>query len=145
MRNVKNQLEFPIVFQNSHNDCGLACLKSLAIYYGRVFRIDETTDNTPMITEHGMTLYALRTELERMGLKSLPVKCSAEDIATQTPLPAIALLNNDHYIIIYDADETTVSVADPAWGLIDTSYDGLRGVWYRPDESVGILLAIENR
>ncbi len=61
-----------------------------------------------------MTLYALRTELERMGLKSLPVKCSAEDIATQTPLPAIALLNNDHYIIIYDADETTVSVADPA-------------------------------
>ena len=106
MRNVKNQSEFPIVFQNSHNDCGLACLKSLAIYYGRGFRIDETTDNDPMITEHGMTLYALRTELERMGLKSLPVKCSAEDIATQTPLPAIALLNN--------ADETTVSVADPA-------------------------------
>lgn len=141
MHPEQNQSVFPIILQQSHNDCGPACLKSMALYYGREFDIGGL-DDIGQIMKHGMTLYDMRRELKRMGLDSLPIKCSVEELASVPPLPAIALLNNRHYVTICDADAARVSVADPVCGPIDVDYDLLRKVWYTDGENAGILLVV---
>lgn len=87
-----------------------------------------------------MSLYALRCELHRMGIESLPVRCGVGELSASIPLPAIALLRNEHYVIVYGTEGATLHVADPALGLAEVDRDAFCEVWCEGDDGIVLVL-----
>ena len=134
---------FPIVYQQSLYDCGLACIKSIAHYYNKGYPNSQSKDlNDVMVARHGISISDIRQELNTIGLESLPMECNIEDLMSHSLIPGIALLKSNHYVIVYDIDDVGVKVADPAIGCIQPSLEMFASDWYRDNQSNGIFIAI---
>ena len=108
---------FPVVYQQSLYDCGLACIKSLAHYYDKGYPNSASRDlEDIMATRCGISIADIRQELDAIGLESLPLECSIEDIISHSLLPGIALLKSNHYVINLKLIQCCMSIRRPyAW------------------------------
>jgi len=64
----------------------------------------------------GTSLRGLCRAAEELGLAARSVKASTHNLP-EMPLPAIIHWEGNHWVVLYDVDETHVRVADPAVGL----------------------------
>lgn len=134
---------FPVVYQQSLYDCGLACIKSLAHYYDKGYPNSASRDlEDIMATRCGISIADIRQELDAIGLESLPLECSIEDIISHSLLPGIALLKSNHYVIVYAVENGRIKVADPTLGCVQVVPDAFAKDWYRDNKSKGIFIAV---
>ena len=133
---------FPIEYQMDSQDCGPASLKMVAKYYGRYYSLQQLRDLCG-ITKEGVSLANLATGAESIGLHTLSIRCTVDDVVEKVPLPAIVFWNESHFIVVYDADRHHVYVSDPAKGHIRYTHEEFRQGWYMQDEQMGVLMAIE--
>ena len=133
---------FPVEYQMDSQDCGPASLKIIAKHYGRFFSLQYIRDKCGLSKE-GVSLQDLTTGAESIGLKSLPVKCTIEDIITQVPLPAIIHWNNNHFVAVYRTSKKHVYISDPSKGLVKYTHEEFKKGWYKKEDKMGVLLAIE--
>lgn len=106
------------VRQQDINDCGAACLASVAGFYKlnvSVARIRQYAG-----TDHGgTTAFGLIEAAKRLGLDAKGVKGPLE-VLLQIPLPAIAhvIINEklQHYVVIYKVKRNSITIMDPADG-----------------------------
>lgn len=133
---------FPVEYQMDSQDCGPASLKIIAKHFGRYYSLQYLRDRCG-ITNQGITLLDLSTGAESIGLRTLAIKCTIEDVVNTIPFPAILFWNENHFIVVYHADKKYVWVSDPAKGRIKYTHNEFRKGWYERGENTGVLLAVE--
>lgn len=111
-------MKYPIIRQYSEEDCGAACVATVAKYYGRnitLNRIREAIGTGQL----GTTLLGLRRGTEAFGLFTRSFKASASilDNLGKIPLPAIIHWKGNHWVIFYGAKSNKYIIGDPAVGI----------------------------
>ena len=137
--------EFPLDRQMDMMDCGPACLKMIAKFYGKYYSLQSLRDLCG-ITREGISFVDLAHASERIGLKSLSLKCTLEDLIERIPLPAIVHWNNSHFVVVYktSARSGKVFVADPAKGHVTYSTEEFAKKWIKHSEKdKGLLITFE--
>lgn len=133
---------FPEEFQMDSQDCGPASLKIIAKHFGRYYSLQYLRDKCGL-TKDGVSLLDLSTGAESIGLRTASIKCTIEDVVYKIPLPAILFWDENHFIVVYNADKKYIYVSDPAKGRVKYTHEEFKRGWYPKGEKKGVLLAVE--
>ena len=129
---------FPVEYQMDSQDCGPACLKIIAKHFGKFYSLQSLRDKCG-ITKEGVSLLDLSTGAESIGLRTLAIKCTIDDVVNSVPFPAIIFWKDSHFVVVYHANKKYIWVSDPAKGRIKYTHEE----WYQKGAKQGVLLAIE--
>jgi ATP-binding cassette subfamily B protein len=114
---------YPYVRQHDQSDCGAAALAMVAQHHRRALSLEQArmlagTDRV------GTTLLGLVQAGEKLGFTARAVKGPYEGLPS-VPLPAIVHIKNKeglgHFIVLYRWSKRSVTVADPAHGIVKMS------------------------
>ena len=133
---------FPVEYQMDSQDCGPACLKIIAKHFGKFYSLQSLRDKCG-ITKEGVSLLDLSTGAESIGLRTLAIKCTIDDVVNSVPLPAIIFWKDSHFVVVYHANKKYIWVSDPAKGRIKYTHEEFKKGWYQKGAKQGVLLAIE--
>ena len=126
---------------------GLARLRtSIVENYSQVFRtllLPTILADCCGITKEGVSLLDISTGAESIGLRTLAIKCTLNDVVSKVPLPAIVFWNENHFVVVYNADKKYIWISDPAKGRVKYTHEEFRKGWYPKGEENGVLLAVE--
>ena len=123
-------------------DCGPASLKIIAKHFGKFYSLQFMRDRCG-IPKEGVSLLDLSTGAESIGLRTLAIKCTTNDVVNSIPFPAILFWKNSHFVVVYHSDKKHIWVSDPAKGRIKYSHEEFKQGWYQKGEKRGVLLAVE--
>ncbi len=109
-------------------DCGPACLRMIAKFYGKTYSLQTLRDKCH-ITREGVSMLGISDAAESIGFKTLGVKVDVNQLINDVPLPCIAHWKQDHFIVLYKITyqkrnkkkEPVFHVADPGHGLLKYS------------------------
>ena len=133
---------FPVEYQMDSQDCGPASLKIIAKHFGKFYSLQFMRDRCG-ITKEGVSLLDLSIGAESIGLRTLAIKCTTNDVVNSIPFPAILFWKNSHFVVVYHSDKKHIWVSDPAKGRIKYSHEEFKQGWYQKGEKRGVLLAVE--
>ena len=133
---------FPTEYQMDAKDCGPASLKMVAKYFGRYYSLQYLRDKCG-ITKEGVSLLGISAAAESVGFHTAAFKCTIDDVMTKVPLPAIVFWNENHFVVVYDANPRHVMVSDPVKGHVKYTRQEFMAGWYLKNEDKGVLLALE--
>lgn len=139
---------FPLDRQLDLMDCGPACLKMIAKYYGKYYSLQYIRDLCGN-TKEGVSLAGISYGAEAIGMRTLAARCTVEDIIEKIPLPIILHWNNSHFVVLYDIKKGRKTynflIADPARGKVVCSQDEFLQKWakHEGDLNSGVVLLLE--
>jgi ATP-binding cassette subfamily B protein len=105
---------FPLVRQVDEEDCGAAALAMVCRHFGRRVSLARIRQLVHTSVD-GTSLRGLCSAGEELGLAARSVKASRANLPLM-PLPAIVHWEGNHWLVLYDVDESHVRIADPARG-----------------------------
>lgn len=73
------------------------------------------------ITREGVSFLDISYAAEKIGLRTVSIKATIEDLLNKIPLPCIVHWNADHFIVIYRTQKDKIYVSNPAKGLLSYS------------------------
>ncbi|MEH2169468.1 MAG: peptidase domain-containing ABC transporter [Nostoc sp.] len=123
-------MKYQVVTQHSEEDCGAACLASIAKHYRRNFTLNRIREAVGT-GQLGTTLLGLRRGAEALGFNARSVRASNEilDRMNQAPLPAIIHWRGTHWVVLYGQKGKKYIVADPAVNIRYVSKKELMEGW----------------
>ncbi|ARV61036.1 ABC transporter ATP-binding protein [Nostocales cyanobacterium HT-58-2] len=123
-------MKYAHVLQHSEEDCGAACLATIARHYGRTFTLNRIREAVGT-GQSGTTLLGLKRGAETLGFNARPVKTSPELLnqIKEAPLPAIIHWGGNHWVVLYGKKGKKCIVADPAVGIRYLSKQDLAEGW----------------
>jgi hypothetical protein len=117
------ELQHVWVAQLGLADCGLAALAIVALRRGVKLSVKELCAKMPPGPQ-GLSLMQLQKLAADLGLPSRGVRAPMNRPGLgQVRLPAIAHLNDGHYIVLHELRDAGVVVADPAAGITTWSVE----------------------
>jgi ATP-binding cassette subfamily C protein len=127
------------VRQHSEEDCGAACLASIAKAYGKTFTLAHVREAVGT-GQLGTTLLGLKRGAETLGFKARAVQVQPESLSSirTFPLPAIVHWKGCHWVVLYQQRGKQFVIADPAVGIRYLSQPELRSGW-----TDGVMLLLE--
>lgn len=144
--------KFPFYAQMDSMDCGPACVKMIAEYYGKQFSLN-TLRKQCFLSKDGVSLLGISDTAEQIGFKTLGGKFTFENLTEASPFPCILHWNQVHFVVVYKIkkkkffkNRTIIYVADPAIGLITYSEEEFKKFWISTrikGEDKGIALLLE--
>jgi len=81
-------------------DCGAACLRMVAKYYGKNYSLADLRQITHTNRE-GASLLGLSDAAEKLGFRTLGVKITYNKLVEDVALPCIAHWNQNHFVEHY--------------------------------------------
>jgi ATP-binding cassette, subfamily C, bacterial len=122
--------KYPCILQRSEEDCGVACLLTVAKYYGRNLKYGDVREAIGT-NQQGSTLLGIRRGAEAIGINSRAIKVSPEvlDKLDKIPLPSILHWNGYHYVVLYGKKGRKFIIADPQSGTRIISRQELISSW----------------
>ncbi|OWY25738.1 peptidase domain-containing ABC transporter [Sphingobacteriales bacterium UPWRP_1] len=136
--------KYPFFRQHDSFDCGPACLRMVAKYYGKNFSPEYLREQSH-ITRSGVSLLGISEAAETIGLRSLAVQIPY-NLLTQAPLPCIVHWRQNHFVVVYEITAKKVVVADPAHGLLQYTLQEFRTGWTgaaNDTDKPGVVLLLE--
>ncbi|MEB3281337.1 MAG: peptidase domain-containing ABC transporter [Lyngbya sp.] len=123
-------MKYPVVLQHSEEDCGAACLATVAKYYGRTFTLPHLREVSGT-GQQGTTLLGLKQGAEAVGFNARPVRADPDilDEIDQVPLPLIIHWKGYHWVVLYGYKRQKYMIADPAIGIVQLSKTELAAGW----------------
>lgn len=144
-----NFKSFPCDRQLDMMDCGPACLKMIAKFYGKYYSLQHLRDLCGN-TREGVSLAGISYCAETIGLRSIAAKCTLDDLLNKVTLPAIVHWDNSHFIVVYKVQasgrkKSKIYVSDPAKGLLSYTSDEFTSRWLPPNQTdrKGVILLLE--
>jgi ATP-binding cassette, subfamily B, bacterial len=138
----------PFVFypQRDAMDCGPACLMMVAAAHGRMYQLPWLRERSHLSRE-GVSALGIMEAAESIGFQSIAVKvpfdAGQEAACLQTaPLPCIAHWNQNHFVVVYQANRRFVWIADPGAGKFKLSRADFERSWIS-DGGQGVLILLE--
>ena len=146
---------FPFYMQLDAMDCGPACLRMIAKYYGKTYSL-QTLRERSFITREGVSMLGISDAAESIGFRTKGVKITFDQLLKETPFPCIAHWKQKHFIVVYKIKnirstpfgkgECIVYVSDPAHGLIKYKKEEFLKGWIstkQEGEDTGLCLLID--
>lgn len=138
---------FPFIAQHDAMDCGPACLAMISKYYGKNHSLQYLRD-VSFLTREGVSLTGLTEACNNIGLESMAVKISIEQLIEEKPFPCILFWNNAHFVVLYKINKNkfskkvTYKIADPANGLVTVSEESFKESWLN-ENNEGVTFLID--
>ncbi|PTM04031.1 MAG: ABC transporter ATP-binding protein [Bacteroidetes bacterium] len=129
--------------QRDSMECGIACLKMVAMHHGREVSWPRLRQLSH-VGRLGVSLLGISRAAETLGFKTLGVSISLEQLVTDAPLPAIVHWNQQHFVVVYKATAKKIYVADPAHGLVTFTPTEFVQHWqHKRQDGQGVALLLE--
>ncbi len=126
-------------------DCGPTSLCMIARYYGKTYT-QQTLRERSFITREGVSMLGTSDAAESIGMRTMGVRISYDQLAEEVLLPCIAHWKQNHFVVVYKIKNNTVYVADPAHGLVNYSKKEFLSCWastQKEDKEQGLCLLLE--
>lgn len=122
--------KYPCILQRSEEDCGVACLLTVAKYHGRNLKYGDVREAIGT-NQQGSTLLGIRRGAEAIGINARAIKVSPEvlDKLDKLPLPSVLHWNGYHYVVLYGKKGRKFVIADPQSGTRTISRQELVSSW----------------
>ncbi|MEI3337917.1 MAG: peptidase domain-containing ABC transporter [Clostridium sp.] len=124
--------KYHCVKQLDQNDCGAACLVTVARQYGLKIPINKIRELSKTDLS-GTTAAGIKFAFEKIGFSSKIVRVSdKKSIFGEFPKPAIAHIfrdNTPHFVVIHKVTKKYILVADPSEGIKKLSIDMFLKYW----------------
>ena len=113
---------YPCVRQFDEEDCGAACIATVASFHGSSLKLGHVRDAVGT-TSTGTSLLGLRRGAETLGFNARAAKASPEllEQLNTITLPLVCHWNGNHWVVLHRRYGDKLVVADPAVGLIEYS------------------------
>lgn len=134
--------QFPWEYQMDAKDCGPACIKMIAKYYGKYYSLQYLRDLCG-ITREGVSFLDISYAAEKIGLRTVAVKATMENLTNRIPLPCIIHWDQHHFVVVYKTKKGKIYVSDPAKGLLSYPEEDFKDRWYKEGEEFGMLMVLE--
>jgi ABC-type bacteriocin/lantibiotic exporter with double-glycine peptidase domain len=122
-------MKHPIILQHSEEDCGAACLASIAKYHGKQISMGHARRVTGT-GALGTNLLNLRQGAKALGLDSRGVKATPQLLQQGVmPLPAIIHWQGNHWVVLYRYQRGQCIIGDPAVGIRSLPLKTLQANW----------------
>lgn len=123
-------MNYPCIRQHSQEDCGAACLASIARYHGQHFTISRLRELVGT-GQQGTTLLGLKRGAEALGLQARAVTAHPAilDRLEDVPLPAVIHWQGVHWVVLYGKKGKRFVIADPGVGVRVVERQTLREGW----------------
>ena len=130
---------YPCVRQFDEEDCGAACIATVAICHGTNLGLGHVRDAVGT-TATGTSLLGLRRGAETLGFHARAAKAAPDLIESidTLPLPIICHWNGNHWVVLHGKKDDKLVVADPAVGLVDYPATEFLAHW-----NDGVVLLLE--
>jgi ABC-type bacteriocin/lantibiotic exporter with double-glycine peptidase domain len=130
---------YPCVRQFDEEDCGAACIATVASCHGSSLKLGHVRDAVGT-TSTGTSLLGLRRGAEALGFNARAAKASPEllDDLNSITLPLVCHWNGNHWVVLHQRKGDKLVVADPAVGLIEYSIPDFLLHW-----NDGVILLLE--
>lgn len=139
--------KFPHYHQYDFMDCGPTSLKMVCKYFGKNIDLVYLREMAS-INGQGTTFAGLIDAAEKVGLTTMGLSVTFEDLSEHLPLPCIVHWRQRHYAVVYKISGDKIVVGDPANFdlIIYSKKDFLKG-WLSSqninEDSEGLLLTLE--
>ncbi|MCF8335808.1 MAG: peptidase domain-containing ABC transporter [Bacteroidales bacterium] len=137
--------KFPHYQQHDAMDCGPACLRMIAKYYGKNYTLQTLRDRS-YITREGVSMLGISDAAESIGFRTMGVRISWEQLINEAIMPCIAHWKQNHFVVVYKIKKDTIYVSDPARGRIKFSKEEFIRNWATTEEDgekKGLCLLLE--
>ena len=126
-------------------DCGPACVRMVASYYGKDYPLSYLR-SLAHLTREGVSVAGIRDSLTAIGMNSATFEMSLEQLYTDCPLPAILYWDQNHFVVLeklkgQSAQKARYKIANPAFGKQWFSAEELCRHWSNGGK--GIVVAVE--
>ncbi len=122
----------PLPFHPQYDtmDCGPACLRMVAGYYGRNYALSTLRDYCHVDRE-GVSMLGLTEAAEAIGFRAVAVRLpfAGRPGLLEAPLPLIVHWRGRHFVVVYRITRRKVWIADPAMGKIGLSHVDFCKAW----------------
>jgi ATP-binding cassette subfamily B protein len=132
---------FPNFKQLDTMDCGPTCLRIVAKHYGRDISL-ATLRRYCQINKEGVNLLGISEAAEKIGMRSLSLRLSADQLAN-AELPCILHWKNNHFVVLYKVKNDAYYISDPSGGLITLSRKEFVSRWGHQAAGVGVALMLD--
>ncbi|MBD2729106.1 peptidase domain-containing ABC transporter [Nostoc sp. FACHB-892] len=111
-------MKYQSILQHSEEDCGAACIATVAKHYGRTFAISRVREAVGT-GSRGTSLLGLSRGAETLGFNARQVKASQQllDSLHKISLPAIIHWKGYHWVVLYGQKGKKYVIADPGVGI----------------------------
>jgi predicted double-glycine peptidase len=117
-----------VVLQKRNNDCAAAALLMVLRAHG-LNPPEATVYDSLRIGSNGVSMASLQEAAGKLGVPAEGWRLDYRRL-TQSPLPAILLFDNDHFVVLNRiSSESSVEVIDPALGRLLYSRRSLESHW----------------
>ena len=137
--------------QLDYMDCGPTCLRMVSAYHGKEFSLDYLRSQS-YITRSGVNLLGLSEAAEKIGMRTLAVKLTVDQLIKEAPLPCILHWNQEHYVVLYGLKPGNglrrgkgdrYIIGDPGHDLVKIDRATLEKCWISTDDERGVALLLE--
>lgn len=135
---------FPEFIQHDNMDCGVACVKIIAEYYGKSYTLSELK-KICIPTREGVSMAAISETLEEMGFRCVGGRITTDILEKKSPLPCILHWSQNHFVVLYKIHDGKFYISDPGIGLISYTKEEFEEKWIttktnKQDKGVGLLI-----
>jgi ABC-type bacteriocin/lantibiotic exporter with double-glycine peptidase domain len=132
-------MPYSCILQHSEEDCGAACLATVAKHYGRTCSLARMREAVGT-GSRGTTLLGLRRGAEVLGFHARQAQATAQAIEhlNEAPLPLIIHWQGNHWVVLYRQRGKKYIIADPAVGIRHLTKEELLAGW-----SNGVMLVLQ--
>jgi ATP-binding cassette subfamily B protein len=142
---------FPTVRQHDAMDCGAACVKMIAQFYGKDYALSYLRNMCHTVKD-GVSLMSISDTLENLGFKTSGGKITLENLVSKALLPCILHWKNNHFVVLISVEKNTIkkgytfTIADPGLGIININEEEFKKSWLSTlskGEEKGVVLMME--
>lgn len=131
-------------------DCGPACLRMIAQYYGRHYSL-ETLQKRSFITREGVSMLGLSDAAESIGMRTTGIRTTVEKLTEAKAVPCVLHWNLQHFVVLCGIrrrrGRTYYRIADPASQITEYSAEEFAKCWVSSGnsrgEQLGTVLLVE--
>lgn len=109
--------QFPHYVQMDTMDCGPACLRMIAKYYGRSYALQALRERS-FITREGVSMLGISDAAESIGFRTSGVRITLEQLKSEALFPCVLHWNQNHFVVCYNIKNDKYYIADPAGGRV---------------------------
>ena len=141
-------MKFPFYFQHDANNCGPACLRMIAAFYGKQYSLESICEISSF-AKVGISLLGISEAAEKLGFRTVGARIEFSKLEN-SPLPCIVHWNQHHFVVVFKIekkkDNVYVHVADPGIGIVKFTQLQFCECWLsniRNGRAEGLVLFIE--
>ncbi|KUJ60631.1 hypothetical protein AR687_16510 [Flavobacteriaceae bacterium CRH] len=131
--------DFPHFYQTGNNDCGHTCVRIIASYYG----IKPGEDLK--ITDDQLSIYEIISLLNSMGVQAKALELKSSRLLQTLNFPYLALMNNKHYVIVYNKTNDYYFISDPKRGNIKVLHHNFEMTLFNNENPVAKIVTLERQ